>query len=76
METKVRQVMALVLDVPEAEIGEGFSSSTIGTWDSIRHLNLIMAIEDAFHVSFSSEEIGTLDSYDAIVHALRRLDAA
>jgi acyl carrier protein len=75
METKVREVMALVLDVPERDIGSGFSSANLGTWDSIRHLNLVMALEDAFQVSFPSEEIGTLDSYDAIVRALTRLGA-
>ena len=73
MDSKVRQVMAIVLDVPESAIGPGFSSSSVSTWDSIRHLNLVMAIEEAFGVTFSSDEMATLDSYDAIVQALGRL---
>ncbi len=65
--------MALALEIQESEVGEGFSAETSASWDSIRHLNLIMALEEAFGVTFASEEIGTLDSYAAIVHALGRL---
>ena len=75
MDAKVRQVMAVVLDVPEREIGPGFSSASVSTWDSIRHLNLVMAIEESFGITFSSDQMVTLDSYDAIVQAIGRLRA-
>ena len=74
-DAKVRQVMAVVLDVPERDIGPGFSSSSVSTWDSIGHRNLVMAVEEAFGVTFSSDQIATLDSYDAIVQAIASLQA-
>ena len=59
-----------VLDMPVTEIHDGFSVETAGNWDSIHHLNLVMALEDAFGVSFSSSEITGLQSYRAIEQAL------
>lgn len=70
MNPRICDVMALVLDVPVTEIQDGFSAETVGTWDSIHHLNLVMALEEAFGVSFSSSEIAGLQSYRAIEQAL------
>ena len=72
MTDKVRQIMSLVLEVPVSQIDDSFSAATVGHWDSIKHLNLVMALEEGFDVQFSSEELGTLDSYAAIAAALRR----
>jgi acyl carrier protein len=38
--------------------------------DSLDIVELVMALEEAFDVSFSSEELGSLTSYHAIVEAL------
>ena len=73
MQNRVRQVMALVLELPESAITDDFSADATTQWDSIRHLNLVMALEDAFHVSFPSEQLTSLDSFRAIVDAVTAL---
>ena len=70
MNERVRHILGVVLEMPEQEIGEGLSAEDASNWDSIRHLNLVMALEEAFGVSFSSDELGGLTSYRAIVDAL------
>jgi acyl carrier protein len=70
MNERVRHILAVVLDVPEGDVDEGLSAEQTTNWDSIRHLDLIMALEEAFGVSFSSEELGALTSYHAIAEAL------
>ena len=70
MNERVRHILGLVLEIPERQIDEGLSAEGAGNWDSIRHLNLVMALEEAFGVSFSSDELGRLTSYRAIVEAL------
>jgi acyl carrier protein len=67
---RVRHILAVVLDMPEHEVDERLSAEQTTNWDSIRHLDLVMALEEAFGVSFSSEELGVLTSYRAIVEAL------
>jgi acyl carrier protein len=41
-------------------------------WDSIRHLELVFALEDQFGVRFEASEMAAMDSLDSIVRALER----
>ena len=70
MNERVRHILAVVLEMPPHEVDERLSAEQATNWDSIRHLDLVMALEEAFGVSFSSEELGMLTSYRAIVEAL------
>jgi acyl carrier protein len=70
MTERVRHILGVVLEMPEGQIGESLSAEDTSNWDSIRHLNLVMALEEAFGVSFSSDELGRLTSYRAIADAL------
>lgn len=70
MNDRVRHILGVVLDMPEQQIDEKLSAEDTSNWDSIRHLNLVMALEEAFGVSFSSDELGQLTSYRAIADAL------
>jgi len=39
---------------------------TIETWDSIQHLNLVLALEERFRVQLSPEEIDEMKSIGAV----------
>lgn len=52
----LHQTVSSVLGVPEAEVTAESSPDTISSWDSVAHLNLVMAVEEAFSVSFTPEE--------------------
>jgi acyl carrier protein len=45
-------------------------------WDSLKHLEIVFAVEDAFSVKFPEQVLGTLNSADLIVQNLERLLAA
>ena len=64
--TKIKQVMSLVFEVPLESIHDDASSDNIENWDSLRHLNLILALEDEFGVSIPDEEVGNLVNYKLI----------
>ena len=70
MNDRVRHILGVALEMPEQQINESLSAEDTSNWDSIRHLNLVMALEEAFGVSFSSDELGQLTSYRAIADAL------
>ena len=38
-----------------------------GAWDSLRHMELIFAIEEEFELEFSSEEIAAIDGTDKLI---------
>lgn len=42
------------------------SQQNCDKWDSLRHLNLIVELEDAFDMEFEPEEIAEMKSVDAI----------
>jgi hypothetical protein len=45
---------------------------TVPQWDSVAHLQLVVAIEDAFRIRLSPADVVDLQSYDAAVAILRR----
>jgi acyl carrier protein len=74
--SRVRELLAQVLDVPAASVGPDFSASSSGAWTSLNHLMLISQLENEFGVVFSNQEIKGLTSFAAIVEAIdRRLDS-
>jgi len=74
--SRVRELLAQILDVPKASIGPGFSAQSTPAWTSLSHLMLISQVEGEFEVFFSNQEIRDLTSFDRIVATVaRRLDA-
>ena len=70
--SRVRDLLAQVLDVPAASVGPEFSASSSSAWTSLNHLMLISQIESEFGVVFSNQEIRELTSFTAIVETLGR----
>jgi acyl carrier protein len=63
---QIKTVMSAVFQIPISEINETSSSDSIETWDSIRHLNLILALEEEFSISIPDEEVGNLFNFKLI----------
>jgi acyl carrier protein len=63
----IRDLMADLFGVPADRITTESSQDDIPEWDSISHLNLMLALEDAFGVSLDVEDIRRLRSVNAIL---------
>ena len=68
MPPELRQILTNVLQVKS--ISEQDSAETVATWDSVRHLTLMTAIEERFNIIFSADQMMDLTSVSAIVDAL------
>ena len=55
-EDRICRVVAETLGVPIERVNEDSGVSTIENWDSLAHLNMIMAIEKEFEISLTPEE--------------------
>jgi acyl carrier protein len=64
---RVRGIAADVLEVPLAQVALNSSPETITTWDSIHHLNLVLALEQEFSVQLEPEEIDQIGSIESVV---------
>jgi acyl carrier protein len=62
MEDKIKEIIALVLGVNLSMITEKSFNSDFKQWDSLKHINIVMVLDDEFKVNFSIEEISELTS--------------
>lgn len=72
-EETLKQVMATLLNVDAAAISPDASMDTIASWDSLRHMNLVLALEEEFKVSIPDEDAGNITSYKLIKLVLEDL---
>ena len=70
MNEKLRAIVAEVLDLDPELITAQTSVENQPKWDSLRHMNLIFAIEDGFGVRFDDDALPKLTSIAAIEQAL------
>ena len=57
---RVREVIATTFELPPEKVNRESSSQTIEEWDSVAHINLVMALEEKFGTSFTMEEIAEM----------------
>lgn len=53
---RLQRTLAGILGVPPSAIDDSASPQTISSWDSLNHLNLVMAFEQEFAVSLSVDD--------------------
>ena len=58
-------------EIFKINITDNFSKSSTDKWDSFTHLDLIVKLENEFNISFSPEEMGSIESYFDIVKIIK-----
>ena len=70
---RVREIVGRIMQVPTEQIDEASSPESIEAWDSLKHMYLILALEEEFDVRFTDKEILQMIRVGAIVERLREL---
>ena len=76
MSNTIRLVMSQVLQVEPEEISAESSPKSIERWDSLKHMQLIMALEDELGIQFPDDAIPELLSFGAIEKMVGQLTNA
>lgn len=66
IEQRAASVMSVILDIPISEITLEATQDNYPTWDSLKHLDIVVALEEEFDINISEEEIGNLLSLKLI----------
>lgn len=68
----LRELMALTFDLPADAITRETTRDSCAKWDSLAHLNLMLAIEDGFGVTLTVDEMAEMTSVAAILARLEQ----
>jgi acyl carrier protein len=72
---RIEPVMRDVFDDDEIRYRDDLNASDVEDWDSLSHIRLIVAVEKAFRVRFTSTEMEALNCVGDLVDAVARKTA-
>jgi acyl carrier protein len=72
IKTRVRVVLAKALKTDPATIADNATQMDLSEWDSVRHMNVILALENDFGIEFEDAELPTLTSVPLMVATIEK----
>lgn len=72
---QLQEIMATTLELPRESIGEDATMDGIEEWDSLGHVHIMVALEQAFDLYLEVEDFAELDSVAAILAFLEAENA-
>lgn len=67
VEKTIKELMSIILNVDVEKIDDSTSMDNIPGWDSANQINIILALEEEFSISFEVSEFELMVSYFDIV---------
>ena len=67
LENRIKNVMAAVFKLTVDTINDNASVDTIESWDSLKHMDLIIALEKEFDITIPDDEVVNMLSFGVIL---------
>jgi len=71
VEERIKSVMSAVFEVSAYKIKDDSSPDTIESWDSLKHMNLIVSLEEEFQIELTDDEIIEMMNYSLIKNIIK-----
>lgn len=71
VDAKVQNLLSEVLQIPSAEITDDLTMKAVDSWDSLKHMELIVSLEQSFDIQLSFDDIVAMQSVSEIKRVLR-----
>jgi len=68
---RLTEVFQDVFDEDDIQVTRELSARDVDGWDSLTHIRLIVTVEKAFKVKFSTSEIGKLQNVGELVDLIK-----
>ncbi len=72
----VRNIASDIFGVPVDKITAESSPETIENWDSMQHLNLVLAVEEKFGVQLEPEDIEKMKNVGEVAALVEKLQSS
>lgn len=76
MDGAVENLLSDVLQIPASQITEELAMKDVDAWDSLKHMELIVSLEQSFGIELSFDEIVRMRSVGEIKRVLKERGAA
>ena len=63
---KISEIIIEILKVSEEDTYQNLGMDDVANWDSLTHMNLIVAIEDEFGIEISGDDIAEMIYFESI----------
>jgi len=73
-EKKLVNVMATVFEIPAEQITVDSSPDNIQEWDSLHHMTLVIALEEAFNIELTDDQTVEIMNFQLIKLVLQEHD--
>ncbi len=71
MENKIKEVIKNVFNIYINSINIKSSQDNIENWDSLKHMNLLVALEEEFCIEFDDDSIEDLINFQLIFSVIK-----
>jgi acyl carrier protein len=71
MEDTLRTIFSETLSIPEEQVVDSLAYNSIPEWDSVAHMALVAAIDDAFGIMVETEDVIEFSSYGKVKEILQ-----
>lgn len=71
-EEKIAQILSILFE-KDIAVGDNFSMVTEELWDSMKHIEVIVTLEEELGISFEITDIPRLTSMQLILDAVKRM---
>ena len=75
LQDRAQKVFREVFENPELIINRETVAADIPNWDSLTHISLIIALEEAFEIEFSTQEVTSMANVGDLFLALEKRDS-
>jgi acyl carrier protein len=71
MENRIKNIFSAVFGIEPASVNTKSSPDSISEWDSVKHMQLVMALEEEFNITFTDDELGDLLNFSLICEVIK-----
>lgn len=71
-EQKLRAIFAEALGIPEEQVVDDLRYNSIPEWDSIAHMALVAAIDEAFDIMMDTDDVIDMSSFAKAKEILKK----